>query len=188
MAKGLGRAQMIPDVPRTRVWVTEVAPESNRPDLLTKKFTVLPFMTSSAYVKTFGGPFLLKSAHNGARVAGPGQGRRSAIGQAGAGQQFFQGSRRTDGGRSAHRLLGGETSRLLHAIQLPFFALIRYISYAAIKRQPKSRVAEALGIGQDGASRLEQRYDFLNSTLRSYIEAMGGGNFHSSRVFRIVSR
>lgn len=68
------------------------------------------------------------------------------------------------------------------------FALIRYIFYAEIIRLTKSRVAEALGIGQDGASRLEQRCEFLNSTLRSYIEAMGGVNFHSSRVFRIVSR
>lgn len=38
----------------------------------------------------------------------------------------------------------------------------------------QERVAEALGIGQDGVSRLEQRSDFLISTLRSYIEAMGG--------------
>lgn len=38
----------------------------------------------------------------------------------------------------------------------------------------QERVAEALGIGQDGVSRLEQRTDFLISTLRSYIEAMGG--------------
>jgi hypothetical protein len=29
-----------------------------------------------------------------------------------------------------------------------------------------------LGLGQDEVSRLEQRSDFLNSTLRSYIEAM----------------
>jgi DNA-binding XRE family transcriptional regulator len=38
----------------------------------------------------------------------------------------------------------------------------------------QERVADALGIGQDGVSRLEQRSDFLISTLRSYIEAMGG--------------
>jgi DNA-binding XRE family transcriptional regulator len=35
-------------------------------------------------------------------------------------------------------------------------------------------VAAALGIGQDGVSRLEQRSDFLISTLRSYVKAMGG--------------
>jgi transcriptional regulator with XRE-family HTH domain len=52
----------------------------------------------------------------------------------------------------------------------------------------QERVAEASGIGEDGASRLEQRSDFLNSTLRGYIEAMGGANFHWSRSFRIVSR
>lgn len=36
------------------------------------------------------------------------------------------------------------------------------------------RMAKTLGIGQDGVSRLEQRSDLLLSTLRSYIEAMGG--------------
>jgi transcriptional regulator with XRE-family HTH domain len=38
----------------------------------------------------------------------------------------------------------------------------------------QERLAEALDIGQDGVSRLEQRSDLLISTLRSYIEAMGG--------------
>jgi transcriptional regulator with XRE-family HTH domain len=38
----------------------------------------------------------------------------------------------------------------------------------------QERIAEALGIGQDQVSRLEQRSDLLISTLRSYIEAMGG--------------
>src|SRR5271157_3874731 len=38
----------------------------------------------------------------------------------------------------------------------------------------QERIAEALHISQDGVSRIEQRSDFLLSTLRSYIEAMGG--------------
>ena len=38
----------------------------------------------------------------------------------------------------------------------------------------QERIAETLEIGQDGVSRLEQRSDLLISTLRSYIEAMGG--------------
>ncbi len=38
----------------------------------------------------------------------------------------------------------------------------------------QERIAEMLGIGQDGVSRLEKRSDLLLSTLRSYIEAMGG--------------
>jgi DNA-binding transcriptional regulator YiaG len=38
----------------------------------------------------------------------------------------------------------------------------------------QERIAESLGIGQDGVSRIEQRSDLLISTLRSYIEAMGG--------------
>lgn len=35
-------------------------------------------------------------------------------------------------------------------------------------------LAEALGVGQDTISRLEQRSDMLLSTLRRYIEGMGG--------------
>lgn len=38
----------------------------------------------------------------------------------------------------------------------------------------QERIAEALHISQDGVSRIEKRSDFLLSTLRSYIEAMGG--------------
>lgn len=35
-------------------------------------------------------------------------------------------------------------------------------------------LAERLGIGQDNVSRLERRDDFLVSTLRSYVAALGG--------------
>ncbi len=35
-------------------------------------------------------------------------------------------------------------------------------------------LAETLHIGQEGVSRLEKRSDMLLSTLRSYVEAMGG--------------
>ena len=38
----------------------------------------------------------------------------------------------------------------------------------------QERIGETLGIGQDQVSRLEQRSDLLISTLRSYVEAMGG--------------
>src|SRR5882757_637586 len=38
----------------------------------------------------------------------------------------------------------------------------------------QERMAEALNMSQDGVSRLEKRSDFLLSTLRSYVEAMGG--------------
>ena len=36
------------------------------------------------------------------------------------------------------------------------------------------RMAKALGISQDGVSRLEKRSDLLLSTLRKSVEAMGG--------------
>ena len=38
----------------------------------------------------------------------------------------------------------------------------------------QSSMAKQLGISQDGVSRLEKRSDLLLSTLRNYIEAMGG--------------
>src|SRR5271170_7838203 len=38
----------------------------------------------------------------------------------------------------------------------------------------QKRMAEVLHISQDGVSRIEKRSDFLISTLRSYVEAMGG--------------
>jgi DNA-binding XRE family transcriptional regulator len=38
----------------------------------------------------------------------------------------------------------------------------------------QQRMGEFLGIGQEGVSRLEKRSDLLISTLRSYVEAMGG--------------
>jgi transcriptional regulator with XRE-family HTH domain len=38
----------------------------------------------------------------------------------------------------------------------------------------QTQVAKALGINQEGVSRLEQRTDLLLSTLRGYLEAMGG--------------
>jgi transcriptional regulator with XRE-family HTH domain len=38
----------------------------------------------------------------------------------------------------------------------------------------QERMAQALNISQDGVSRIEKRSDFLLSTLRAYVEAMGG--------------
>ncbi|MBO6948480.1 MAG: XRE family transcriptional regulator [Rhodospirillales bacterium] len=38
----------------------------------------------------------------------------------------------------------------------------------------QTQLAERLGVGQDEVSRTERRADMLLSTLRNYIEAMGG--------------
>lgn len=50
-------------------------------------------------------------------------------------------------------------------------------SLQALRRAHKltrKRMAEVLGIGQDNASRLEQRSDLLVCMLRHYVEALGG--------------
>ncbi len=51
-------------------------------------------------------------------------------------------------------------------------------SATAELRQAKAltqrKMAAKLGIGQEGVSRLEKRSDLLISTLRDYVEAMGG--------------
>ena len=55
--------------------------------------------------------------------------------------------------------------------------IAKEISLRELRRAHKltqERIAETLGIGQDQVSCLEQRSDLLLSTLRSYVEAMGG--------------
>lgn len=42
------------------------------------------------------------------------------------------------------------------------------------RKLTQTNMAKKLGIGQEGVSRIEQRSDLLLSTLRSYVEAMGG--------------
>jgi transcriptional regulator with XRE-family HTH domain len=42
------------------------------------------------------------------------------------------------------------------------------------RKLTQQKVAKSLRIGQEGVSRLEKRSDLLISTLRSYVEAMGG--------------
>lgn len=41
-------------------------------------------------------------------------------------------------------------------------------------QQTQERLAATLGVGQDTISRLEKRSDMLLSTLRHYVESMGG--------------
>lgn len=42
------------------------------------------------------------------------------------------------------------------------------------RARTQAAVAKALGIKQEGVSRLEKRSDLMLSTLRGYVEAMGG--------------
>jgi len=49
---------------------------------------------------------------------------------------------------------------------------LRELRHAVSKTQ--TTVARTLNMGQDGVSRLERRSDLLLSTLRNYVEAVGG--------------
>ncbi|HEV2731583.1 MAG TPA: transcriptional regulator [Terriglobales bacterium] len=49
---------------------------------------------------------------------------------------------------------------------------LRELRHAVNKTQ--KTVARTLNMGQDGVSRLERRSDLLLSTLRNYVEAVGG--------------
>ena len=51
-------------------------------------------------------------------------------------------------------------------------ATLRDLRIAA--SQTQEDMAQALGVGQDTISRLEKRSDMLLSTMRRYVEAMGG--------------
>ena len=42
------------------------------------------------------------------------------------------------------------------------------------RKLTQQKIAKSLHIGQEGVSKLEKRSDLLISTLRSYVEAMGG--------------
>ena len=51
-------------------------------------------------------------------------------------------------------------------------ATLKDLRHAVLRTQEE--LATALGVGQDTISRLEQRSDMLLSTLKRYVEAMGG--------------
>lgn len=51
-------------------------------------------------------------------------------------------------------------------------ATLKDLRHAA--QQTQEQMAVALGVGQDTISRLEKRSDMLLSTLRHYVESMGG--------------
>ena len=51
-------------------------------------------------------------------------------------------------------------------------ATLKDLRHAA--QQTQEQLAATLGVGQDTISRLEKRSDMLLSTLRQYVESMGG--------------
>lgn len=73
------------------------------------------------------------------------------------------------------RALDAKTRRKVEARTAELIAeemSLRDLRKAMAKTQ--TQMAKKLGIGQEGVSRLEQRSDLMLSTLRGYVEAMGG--------------
>ena len=74
----------------------------------------------------------------------------------------------TDASRAARRKKVEERAKALIAEEMSLQDLHR------ARKQTQVRVAKELGIKQENVSRIEKRSDLLISTLRSYVEAMGG--------------
>jgi DNA-binding XRE family transcriptional regulator len=72
--------------------------------------------------------------------------------------------------QTAYRLLIGK-AEVAHADLMPL-ASLKDLRKSA--RQTQEDLAAALGVGQDTISRLEKRSDMLLSTLRHYVESVGG--------------
>ena len=76
--------------------------------------------------------------------------------------------------KKLHDVLGAlpPKRRAKVALRAAELATLRDLRLAASHTQEE--LAQALGVGQDTISRLEQRSDMLLSTMRRYVEAMGG--------------
>lgn len=60
------------------------------------------------------------------------------------------------------------------AIEARTAELVRLHELRLRFRKTQTEVAQTMGVGQDTISRLERRGDMLLSTLRHYVESMGG--------------
>ena len=56
------------------------------------------------------------------------------------------------------------------------------------RKLTQQKIAKSLRIGQEGVSKIEKRSDLLISTLRGYVEAMGGQLVPRCRISRPSAR
>jgi DNA-binding XRE family transcriptional regulator len=79
---------------------------------------------------------------------------------------------------SFEEMLAGESEDLKRSVQLRAAELIaEELNLRELRRLRKltqTRLSKKLKIGQEGVSRIEKRTDLYLSTLRSYVEAVGG--------------
>jgi DNA-binding XRE family transcriptional regulator len=76
--------------------------------------------------------------------------------------------------RNLDHLLAELPAKRLTAIEARAGELATLKDLRLAVAQTQQDLAAALGVGQDTISRLEKRSDMLLSTLRRYVEAMGG--------------
>ena len=76
--------------------------------------------------------------------------------------------------KNLDQVLAGLPAKRRAAIQVRADDLATVKDLRIAVEQNQQDVAVALGVGQDTISRLEKRSDMLLSTLRRYVEGMGG--------------
>ena len=76
--------------------------------------------------------------------------------------------------KNLDQLLAGLPAKRRAAIEVRADNLATLKDLRQAVEQTQQDLAIALGVGQDTISRLEKRSDMLLSTLRRYVEAMGG--------------
>lgn len=91
--------------------------------------------------------------------------------------------------RSFSDLTAGLSAERRRRIDARKAELVAELDLADLRRAlelTQATLAETLGVGQAEVSKVEKRADILVSTLRGFINAMGGG-WKSAPCFRIVS-
>ena len=76
--------------------------------------------------------------------------------------------------RNLDQVLNGLSARRKEKIEERAAELATLKDLRQAMQKTQVELAEALHIGQESVSRLEKRSDMLLSTLRGYVEAMGG--------------
>jgi DNA-binding XRE family transcriptional regulator len=76
--------------------------------------------------------------------------------------------------KTLDEFIGSLPSEEQHDIELRYLELLTLEQLRLATKRTQRQLADTLGVGQDTISRLEHRRDMLLSTMRDYVESMGG--------------